>query len=56
MEDYLTHQSISQILFKTQIDNLPLYGYGIKGFTLSMIEAANYISKGNPQYRERITH
>jgi putative hydrolase of the HAD superfamily len=46
MEDYLTHQSISQILFKTQIDNLPLYGYGIKGFTLSMIEAANYISKG----------
>ncbi|MDM1508530.1 HAD family hydrolase [Myroides odoratimimus] len=46
MEDYLTHQSISQILFKTQIDNLPLYGYGIKGFTLSMVEAANIISKG----------
>ncbi|UVD80958.1 HAD family hydrolase [Myroides albus] len=46
LEDYLTHQSISQILFKTQIDNLPLYGYGIKGFTLSMVEAANIISKG----------
>lgn len=46
MEDYLTHQSISQILFKTQVDNLPLYGYGIKGFTLSMIEAAELISKG----------
>ncbi|MGG5577104.1 HAD family hydrolase [Myroides sp. C15-4] len=46
MEDYLTHQSISQILFKTQVDNLPLYGYGIKGFTLSMIEAAEIISKG----------
>lgn len=46
MEDYLTHQSISQVLFKKQIDNLPLYGYGIKGFTLSMIEAAHYISKG----------
>lgn len=46
LEDYLTHQSISQILFKTQIDNLPLYGYGIKGFTLSMIEAANIISRG----------
>lgn len=46
LEDYLTHQSISQILFKTQIDNLPLYGYGIKGFTLSMIEAAEIISKG----------
>lgn len=46
MEDYLTHQSISQILFKTQVDNLPLYGYGIKGFTLSMIEAAEIIFKG----------
>lgn len=46
MEDYLTHQSISQILFKTQVDNLPLYGYGIKGYTLSMIEAAEIISKG----------
>ncbi|EHQ42816.1 MULTISPECIES: HAD family hydrolase [Myroides] len=46
MEDYLTHQSISQILFKTQVDNLPLYGYGIKGFTLSMIESAEIISKG----------
>ncbi|MHC5201011.1 HAD family hydrolase [Myroides sp. LJL119] len=47
MEDYLTHQSISQILFKTQIDNLPLYGYGIKGFTLSMLESALFISKGH---------
>lgn len=47
MEDYLTHQSISQVLFKTQIDNLPLYGYGIKGFTLSMLESAQYISKGH---------
>lgn len=46
LEDYLTHQSISQLLFKTQIDNLPLYGYGIKGFTLSMIEAAHKISRG----------
>lgn len=56
MEDYLTHQSISQVLFKTQIDNLPLYGYGIKGFTLSMVEAANIISKGtvSPKIIERI--
>ncbi|MDR0228990.1 MAG: HAD family hydrolase [Flavobacteriaceae bacterium] len=46
MEDYLTHQSISQTLFKTQVDNLPLYGYGIKGFTLSMVEAAHKISRG----------
>lgn len=51
MEDYLTHQSISQTLFKTQIDNLPLYGYGIKGFTLSMVEAAQKISRGTVNSR-----
>jgi putative hydrolase of the HAD superfamily len=31
-------------LFKVEIDNLKLYGYGIKGYILSMIEAAMTIS------------
>jgi putative hydrolase of the HAD superfamily len=44
MEDYLSHQGISQELFKVEIDNLKLYGYGIKGYILSMIEAAIAIS------------
>lgn len=44
MEDYLSHQGISQELFKIEIANLPLYGYGIKGYILSMIEAAMNIS------------
>ncbi|HEX8576633.1 MAG TPA: HAD family hydrolase [Flavobacterium sp.] len=44
MSDYLSHQSLSQELFKTEIANLNLYGYGIKGYTLSMIEAAMKIS------------
>ena len=44
MEDYLSHQGISQELFKIEIDNLKLYGYGIKGYILSMIEAAMIIS------------
>ncbi|MCF6129670.1 HAD family hydrolase [Flavobacterium sp. AS60] len=44
MSDYLSHQGLSQQLFKTEIDNLDLYGYGIKGYTLSMIEAAMKIS------------
>ena len=44
MQDYLSHQGISQELFKIEIDNLPLYGYGIKGYILSMIEAAMKIS------------
>lgn len=46
MEDFLSRQSCSQELFKTQINNLDLYGYGIKGYTLSMIEAANTITNG----------
>lgn len=44
MEEYLSHQGISQELFKVEIDNLKLYGYGIKGYILSMIEAAMRIS------------
>ena len=44
MEDYLSHQGISKELFKVEIDNLKLYGYGIKGYILSMIEAAMNIS------------
>jgi putative hydrolase of the HAD superfamily len=44
MSDYLSHQGISQELFKVEIDNLKIYGYGIKAYTLSMIEAAMKIS------------
>ncbi|MGO4819943.1 MULTISPECIES: HAD family hydrolase [unclassified Flavobacterium] len=44
MSDYLSKQSISQELFKVEIDNLKTYGYGIKGYILSMIEAAMNIS------------
>ncbi|WP_293894924.1 HAD family hydrolase [Flavobacterium sp.] len=44
MGNYLSHHSLSQELFKTEIGNLDLYGYGIKGYTLSMIEAAMNIS------------
>jgi putative hydrolase of the HAD superfamily len=44
MSDYLSHQGLSQELFKVEIANLKLYGYGIKGYILSMIEAAMNIS------------
>ena len=44
MQDYLSNQGLSQELFRTEIDNLDLYGYGIKGYILSMIEAAMKIS------------
>ena len=44
MNDYLSKQGLSQELFSVEIQNLTLYGYGIKGYILSMIEAAMKIS------------
>ena len=44
LEDYLPHHTLTKELFKTEIQNLPLYGYGIKGFMLSMIETALRVS------------
>jgi putative hydrolase of the HAD superfamily len=44
LEDYLPHHTVSQELFKTEMQNLGLYGYGIKGFMLSMIETALRVS------------
>lgn len=46
MSHYLSPKSLSQELLKTQVNNLPLYGYGIKGYILSMIETAIKVSDG----------
>ena len=45
MADYLPQHSIAKELFKIEIDNLDVYGYGIKAYILSMIEAALHISE-----------
>jgi putative hydrolase of the HAD superfamily len=44
MEDYLPHHTTMRELLKTEIDNIDLYGYGIKAFILSMIETAMRIT------------
>jgi len=44
LEKYETKNKIDQELFRTEIKNLDLYGYGIKGFILSMIECALELS------------
>ena len=44
LEGYETKNKIDQELFKMEIKNLELYGYGIKGFVLSMIESALELS------------
>ncbi|GGA97756.1 MULTISPECIES: HAD family hydrolase [Mucilaginibacter] len=47
LENFSPQHTISKELFKVEVDNLPLYGYGIKGYILSMIEAALSISEKN---------
>lgn len=46
MEPWLTERETRKHLFAVEMENLGLYGYGAKGFTLSMISAANSISNG----------
>jgi putative hydrolase of the HAD superfamily len=51
LEDFMPGHSISKELFKTEMQNLSLYGYGVKGFMLSMIETALSVSDNrlNPE-------
>jgi putative hydrolase of the HAD superfamily len=44
LEDYLPQKAVSEELYKTEMKNLPLYGYGVKGFMLSMIQTACLIT------------
>ena len=46
MQQYETINQIDQELFKVEIENLPIYGYGVKGFILSMVETAIKLSNG----------
>ncbi|WP_139958041.1 HAD family hydrolase [Flavicella sediminum] len=49
---YETENKINQELYKIEIDNLPYYGYGVKGFILSMIELSTTLS--NQQVHPKI--
>jgi len=44
--DYGVKEDIAAALFKTEIANLELYGYGIKAFMLSLVECAILLTKG----------
>lgn len=44
LEDYLPHHSVTKELYKTELQNIPQYGYGVKGFMLSMVETALRVS------------
>lgn len=47
MSEFETPNKTDQELFKMEMKNLPLYGYGVKAFVLSMVEMALEISNYN---------
>ena len=40
LDRYHPAAEVDRVLFATEMRNLPLYGYGVKGFTLSCLESA----------------
>ena len=46
LEPYVKAEVLETQLYQTEIRNLKLFGYGIKGFMLSMIETAIELSEG----------
>ena len=46
LQDHVDSRVLHQRLNETEIKNLKIFGYGIKGFTLSMIETALELTQG----------
>ena len=46
LSPYASNEEIDKKLYQTESRNLAVYGYGIKAFALSMIEAAIEVSRG----------
>lgn len=47
IKQYCGNNEISKELFAVEMQNLSLYGYGVKGFMLSMVETAIKLSDNN---------
>lgn len=45
-------QTVERALYATELRNIPLYGYGVKGFTLSAIETAIELTDGRVSAQE----
>src|ERR1700761_3094926 len=50
LKEHLPHHEVSQIILESQAKNLPLYGYGVKGLVLSMIETLGGITNGKADF------
>jgi putative hydrolase of the HAD superfamily len=46
IKPYISEAEASKVLFQTEMQNLEIYGYGAKGFILSMIETALKVTDG----------
>lgn len=46
LKEYGSEEEIHQKLFDVEMQNLELYGYGVKGFMLSMVETLNQVTNG----------
>ncbi|GAA3608524.1 HAD family hydrolase [Flavivirga amylovorans] len=51
LSDYETPNKIDQELFKMEMSNLPIYGYGVKAFVLSMVQSALELSNYNVPHK-----
>ena len=51
LSEYETPNKIDQELFKMEMQNLALYGYGVKAFVLSMVESALELSNYNVTHK-----
>ncbi len=46
LSTYGLTSGVMEALYQTEIGNLPYFGYGVKSFTLSMIETASRLTQG----------
>lgn len=52
LSEYHDAQTVEKVLYETEMNNLELFGYGIKGFTLSCIETAIQLTNGEIKAEE----
>ena len=45
LADYVDAEKADAVLLETERRNIPLYGFGVKGFVLSMLEAASTLTE-----------
>lgn len=49
---YDVNEKVREELYAREVQNIPIYGYGIKSFALSMIELSIELTKGNLQAKD----